>query len=235
VIYWPGWQPVTILILIAGCILAYNKVSKSFIGADLLFAAGGSLFVPLGAAAVAPDHTLANAPALTWIIFTLSFIDHLVFNAIYGGLKDVVTDRKHGCNTIACAGVVVDDEGRLMFRPGFKAAAWAGNIALVVLYFLPVLAFDHPWNTWQLVLMAAASAMMLFHISQLFALRRFDRRDIETITRQRELASKAVLMCLMFSWIGWFWFVVVVALPGVLHLVLNTVMNGHPFRLPQEF
>lgn len=235
VICWPGWQPASILLVIAGCILAYNKVSKSFIGADVLFAAGGSLFVLLGAAAVIRDHTLANVPALTWIVFALSFIDHLVFNAIHGGLKDVVTDGKQGCITVACAGAAVDDDGRLTFRPLFKAAAWAGNIALIALYFLPVLAFDHPWTAWQLALMAAASAAMLFHTWQLFEQRRFDRRNIETVTRQRELASKAVLMCLMFSWAGWFWVLVIVALPGILYLVLNTVMNGHPFRLPQEF
>jgi len=235
IISWPGWQPLAILLLLAGCIVVYNRFSKSFIGADPIFALAGALFILLGAAAVMPGYSLLHAPALTWIVFAVSFLDHWHFNAVLGGLKDVVTDRRHGCKTIACAGTVVADDGSLTFRPQFRAIAWALNLVVVFLYFLPVLAFDHPASNTQLAVMALTSAIMLLQVGLLFRLRQFDRRRIEALTRQRELASKAVMVSMLFSWAGEFWVLMLMTLPMAFYMVLNSLMNGHPFRLPQEF
>lgn len=235
ILSWPGLLPVGILIVIAMFIVAYNRYSKQFAGADLLFAAGGSLLLILGAVTVLPEQNLKLLPPLTWLVFAIAFIDHINFNGVLGGIKDVVSDREQGCNTLACRNVNIDDAGKMTISPQFRFAALFGGVAITVLSFWPFFWADYPSSIWQITLCVIFATLNLYYTYRFLGIERHDRDVIEKIARQREMAAKSLMLCMIIGWIGLTWAAIVFFVPTVSFALFNAIMNGHPFRLPESF
>lgn len=232
---WPGLMPIGILMLIALLIVLYNRYSKMFLGADFVFATAGSLLCVLGAVAIIPTHDLRLLPALTWIVFAISFIDHLNFNAVLGGVKDALSDKKQGCDTIACRNIEVDDDGCMRISVGFKAMALLGSLLIIALVFLPFTVFSYPSNPWQIGLLIVFSGLTLFHTYEFVNMERHDRDIIAQVARKREMASKSLLVCMLAIWIGVSWTIFLLVIPMLFFVIFSVVMYGHPFRLPAEY
>ena len=235
ILSWPGLLPISILILLAAFVVAYNRYSKTFAGSDLLFAAGGSLLLILGAVTVLPDQDLRLLPPITWVVVAISFIDHINFNAVLGGIKDVVSDKQHNCNTLACRNIDIDETGKMTISRRFRFAALAGGVAMTALAFWPFFWATYPSSSWQIALCAVFAGLNLYHTYRFVNIDRHDRNVIEKIARQREMAAKSLMLGMLVVWIGLSWTAIVFFVPAVSFAVFNAIMNGHPFRLPEGY
>jgi len=232
---WPGPVPLSLYVVVALCVVAYNRYSKRFAGSDLLFATGGSTLIILGAATVLPGHDLGQLPRLTWLVFAISFIDHINFNAVLGGIKDVVTDKAQHCNTLACRNIAVADDGTMMVGVAFRITALAGTALMIGLSLLPFTWASYPSYAWQIALCVMFAAATLYYTYRFVSMERHDRDIIEKLARQREMAAKSLMLCMWTSWIGPLWTLIIFAVPATSFLLFNTLMNGNPFRLPKDF
>lgn len=232
---WPGVVPVGLLVGIAALIVLYNRISKRFVGTDVLFATAGMLFCILGAVSEIPNHDVRLMPALTWIVVAITFLDLLNFNAVLGGFKDLVSDRDQGCKTLAGKFIQVDSSGRIVVDVAFKFATMLGTLMMIALIFLPFLVVSFPSTKWQIGAMLVLSAMTIFYTYKFINVRQFDRNVIGEFAGKREFASNLLRLCMFVTWIGLGWTLYLMATGAAILIVFNTLIHGHPFRAPAAY
>lgn len=234
-IAWPGLLPAGLLMMIAALVVLYNRLSKRFVGTDVLFATAGMLFVVLGAVSAIPNYDPTLIPALTWIVVAITFLDLLNFNAVLGGFKDLVSDKEQGCRTLAGKFTKVDSDGRLTTSAGFKIVTMSGTLLMIALIFLPFLVLPYPSTEWQIGAMAVLSVMTVFYTWKFVNVRQFDREAIGELAGKREFASNMLRLFMFVSWIGITWTLYLMAMGAAILVLFNIFIYGHPFRTPSAY
>ncbi|MFO7677770.1 MAG: UbiA family prenyltransferase [Thermoplasmatota archaeon] len=172
-------------ILLIAYILAtiYNFASKKYPGMDF-FVAGAVFFLILfGAATVSIQHFWSNY--LIWIVASIGAVQVLFMNMINGAIKDIDHDKQGSANTLAIWLGAQTYKGKITLPTSFKAVGYLVEIVRSVLIFIPffILPFfsrqlNNPFVLLRIGLLIFLTVIILFSISKLFSIQKFNRTYI---------------------------------------------------------
>ncbi len=151
----------------------YDVYGKKIFASDILVALSVAFIFLIGAFALNKQPTL-----FTWIIFVLTFNNLFHMNAIEGGIKDADHDVLMNVNNIALRSGVSVNGKNLIIPTSFKLLSMLVRISSIILLFIPFIFFNNSFFYWQLVILAVASAGVLFFSMKLLSLKQFDRSKI---------------------------------------------------------
>lgn len=226
---WPAAAVLFLAQVLAG---VYNVYSKTFPGADVFYALSAALLCLSGAlAALAPG---ARVPPLAWVIIAVMFAEHLFFNIVAGGMKDLTLDSRAGVRTLVLA--LSRREGdTLRVSPVFRAGAMGLKLASVLLVFVPFVRPGLAGHPFQWVILVVLAAGTLFHAWKLLAHDPADRQGILDLTRKEETLCKALVPVMLVSVVGVPWAVTIVMFPVLWFLFFNFLMHGALLTNPRSF
>lgn len=231
---WPAVGPLAVL----GCAMAatalYNRFGKSFPGGDVFYGLAGGLMFLLGAVVAAPGHDLAALSTPVWALFLVQVLNHVYFNAVNGGVKDLVSDHRLGVPTMAVRWSRVEGRHIRIGWP-FRALALGLSTAVLGLTAWALLSGILEWHVWQGVAMALCAVASLRLTWQLLMTTVHDRQRIANLLTRREMATTAVLMLLLPAHVGPAWLAMLVAIPMAWFTMLNRFLNGTYFRMPGDY
>lgn len=220
----PDARAVAWLLLATVLAMVYDVVSKRVLGADLLFAASAASLALFGAVAAGGNSRAAL------LVAAIVFVEHLFFNAIEGGLKDVVSDRAAGVDTVAGRLVAVDGES-LAPSLAFRALALALKTTSAALAFAIV---DHG-STAQWILLAFVVASGLGFSAKLTSMRRYDWPAMARLLIPIEMASRSLIPVALADRIGWGWVAALFGVPAIWYLSLARAVHAREQLVPRRF
>jgi len=173
----------------------YDIYGKKVPGSDFAVALSMSLVFLFGALAV------GTPTLLTWIIFLLTFNQTLHMNAVEGGIKDADHDFMMGVKNIALtAGVKV--EGRRISIPWhFRIFGMGIRISSLLLIFVPFI-YGLDYLIWQIPLLLALMAMVIFIEIKLLWMKKFDRERIRRLIAAAAFTRYSIVPVMLVSKIG---------------------------------
>jgi len=188
---------VVVLVLAAVLGSIYDLYGKKIPGSDFFVATSMSFLFLYGALAVA-DSSIA---ILTWVIFLLTFNQTLHMNAIEGGIKDADHDYLMGVKNLALlSGVKV--QGKNVHIPTiFASFGMAIRIFSAILVFIPFI-YGVKYYYWQIALLVAMLAGVLYIEAKLVTLKKFDRKKIRKLIAGATFLRYAVVPVMLMSLIG---------------------------------
>jgi 4-hydroxybenzoate polyprenyltransferase len=222
--------------LLASVVLAmlYNTLSKKLVGSDVLFASSTALLCLFGALAVSDEmHGLEGISALTCLVVSVKFMDHLVFN-IGGALKDIANDRNAGATTFPIWLGVGECEEKLVTKR-FKVVVVLLKLISIALIFTPFLFFDLRFAVWQLPIVVLLALRSVIYTVKTVNVGSLDRSRIGYCWVNQELAGKALLPLVLLGHIGMPWTLVLLFGPPAWFLILSYVLYGRFFALSRAF
>ncbi len=223
-------------ILVLSMVLAalYNMYSKKFVGADVLYAGSAALLVLFGAVSATGDQTMAHLGGLAWVMIIFQFIDHFFFNAVEGGLKDVVNDQRAGVKTIATA-LVIQNGGSMTLAGSFKAVFMTVKIVTVLLIFIPHVFMGFPLSGWQVAALLLLGLCAILYTIKILAITSFNREQIGGYALKQELACKLLVPVMLCNFIGLPWTLFLLFVPLLWFHFFNYLLHGKLFALPKSF
>jgi 4-hydroxybenzoate polyprenyltransferase len=210
--------------------LAYDAISKRVIGADLLFGASAACLPLAGAFAANGGATISP---LALLVVASVFLEHVFFNAIEGGLKDIVGDRQAGARTFAQRYVRVDGDAidtRGVF--GITAHLLKGSSVALVLV---TLALREPIDAVQLAVFGALGIIASVFTARLLAHRRFDWFRMAHELMPIEMASRAFVPVFLADRIGWGVAALLCVVPALWFVGFSKLVHSRGFALPKRF
>jgi len=210
----------------------YNGCSKKFPGADIFYAASAALLCLSGALAVVERG--APLPPLVWIVMAVMFAEHLFFNVVAGGMKDLTLDRRAGVRTLVLA-LGREEGNRVQVSRVFQCGALALKAVSVGLVFVPFVLLELPGGTVQVFMLAVLATGTFFYTGRLLGHDPADRKGILDLTRKEETLCKALVPVMLISVVGVPWALLVVVFPVLWFLVLNFLLHGALLTNPQSF
>lgn len=175
----------------------YDLYGKKIPGSDFFVAISMSFVFLYGALAVAGS----SIGILTWVIFMLTFNQTLHMNAVEGGIKDADHDYLMGVRNIALSSGVKVKGKSIRIPLGFAAFGMSIRIFSAVLVFIPFL-YGMSYDYWQIALLVAMLAGVLYIETKLVTLRKFDRKKIRKLIAGATFLRYAVVPVMLMSFIG---------------------------------
>jgi 4-hydroxybenzoate polyprenyltransferase len=217
-----------ILILLAWILGSiYDVYGKKIFASDVLVALSIAFIFLIGA------YALNNEPTLfTWIIFILTFNNLFHMNAVEGGIKDADHDVLMNVNNIALRSGVKVEGKKLTIPLRFKALGMAVRLSSIILLFSPFIFFNQPYYLWQIVILAVASAGVLFFSIKLLSLKEFDRNKIRKYISIQSFLRYSLVPIMLFSVIDLIPAVILIFIPIVWYIVF-TPFTGVKFLRPR--
>jgi len=226
------WAAGGVLLLAQVLAGLYNIYSKKFPGADIFYAVSAGLLCLSGALAVlAPG---APVPPLAWIVIAIMFTEHLFFNIVAGGMKDLTLDCRAGVKTLVLA-LSRWEGGTVRVRPAFRVGTMVLKVASILLVFTPFafLGLDaHPVQLPVLVLLAAGAVLQAY---KLLSHDPADRKGILDLTRKEETLCKALVPVMLISVVGLPWALTIVMFPILWFMFFNLLLHGALLTNPRSF
>ncbi|MBN2449851.1 MAG: UbiA prenyltransferase family protein [Lentisphaeria bacterium] len=225
-------RPTAIVMLVAamGFAFLYNRFSKRFSGSDLFFACSAALLCLYGSRTAGAQAPLGGAPhTLLAAVVGIVFLDHLVFNALEGGLKDLGSDAHAGASTLVRRFLAADRNGRLHFTRAGRVFFLGLKACSVGLALLPSAVAGTPVYAWQVVALGATAGLTLALTGQLVCGQASDRRRIFRLTLMQETACRTLVPLMLARVAGPEWTLLLVLIPLLWFLVTNPLLNGSLF------
>ncbi len=214
-----------LMLVLAGILGSiYDMYGKKLPGSDFLVSISMAFLVLLGALSFGTPNVL------TWIVFVLTFNQSLHMNAIEGGIKDADHDYKMGVLNIAyIAGVRVDGE-KLTIPWPFKAFGLGIRLTSAFLFFTPFLFFGFEYPIWVLVLLAVATAIVLFFSFRLVMMNRFDRDRIRKYIGLQSFLRYSLVPIMLYPVIGWLAMLILIVYPIVWYIAFTPLVKEKLFK-----
>lgn len=205
----------------------YDVYGKKIFASDILVALSIAFIFLIGAFALDKEPTL-----FTWIIFILTFNNLFHMNAVEGGIKDADHDVLMNVNNIALRSGVRVDGKKLTIPTRFKILGMSVRLSSVILLFSPFLIFNEPYYLWQLVILALASAGVLYFSVKLLSLKEFERNTIRKYISIQSFLRYSLVPIMLFSVIGIIPAVILIFLPIIWYIGF-TPLTGVKFLRPR--
>lgn len=234
VVPFEGLRPTMALLLSFVFAFVYNMYSKRIPGADFLFAASATFLCLFGVYA-ASASTGAPIPPIVWCLLGVVFVEHLFFNMIEGGLKDVDLDGRSGIKTIARRLIQCDPDGTLHVGLAFRVMAYGLKTLTVVLAFLPFVLLDEPWTPPQMAILVLNAVLAFYYMHRLVDVDRFDWQRMGFDMIKQEMAARTLMPFMLLDRIGWVWAAGILAAPMVWHTSTVWFVHRRLFALPKRF
>jgi 4-hydroxybenzoate polyprenyltransferase len=212
----------------------YNELSKKITGADFFYAGSAAVLVLFGALYVSEERTLSAVGAFVWVIVVIQLLDHLFYNIVEGGMKDVVNDQKFGARTFACRSIEVSD-GKMSISALYKGSMLIVKLGAIVLVFVPLFAMDIERSIGQLVALGIIAAASLYHSYRLLTTENYDRRYIGIHTLKQEMACKALVPVMLLHHAGVMWMLLLLFVPMLWFGFFNKLLHGKGFEFPEIY
>jgi len=198
---------VLISILVFAYILAtiYNFASKKYPGMDFFVAGAVFFLIVFGAATVSIQQLLSNH--LIWIVASIGAVQVLFMNMINGAIKDIDHDEKGRANTLAIEIV----RSFFIFIPFFILPVFSEKIM-------------QPFVLFRVVLLIFLTAITLYSISKLFAIKQFKRNYIRKWIGLIVIVMYATTP-IMLSTLNIF-FALIAFIPPAWFIISNIVLHG---------
>lgn len=210
--------------------IAYDLVSKRLLGSDFLFAASAACLVLAGVFSANDGFTMSG---IGLVVVGVFFLEHLFFNAIGGGLKDVVSDHQVGAVTLAQRFVRVEGEA-ISIAPTFRIVGLSLKCGSFLLAAVPV--WSHASEAkLQSGLLAFVGAVAVFFSIRLLWRRRYDWLAIAKDLMPIEMASRLFVPLLLLDRIGGFLVALFFFVPAFGYLGFSRVVHSRGFALPKRF
>lgn len=210
--------------------MAYDLVSKRLLGSDLLF--GGSAACLAIAGAFAGNGAFALSP-LAVVVVIVIFLEHLFFNAIEGGLKDVVSDRDAGAVTFAQRYVRVEGDS-ISIQPAFRNLGLLLKASAVFVATVPLIrGGSSEWGPLLALVVVGATAFA-FSV-RLLSRRRYDWIAIAKDLMPIEMASRLFLPILLTDRIGIGGVILFLCLPAGWYIGFAKLVHARGMSLPKRF
>lgn len=234
VLSFDGPRPAAALVASFAFAFVYNLLSKRIVGADLLFAASATFLCLFGVLAAAA-HAAVEVPAVAYCLLGVVFVEHLFFNMIEGGLKDVDLDGRSGIRTVARRLIRCDADGTLHVSAVFRVLAYGLKAVTVCLAFLPFLALGERWTPVQMVVLVLNAGLAFHYLHRLVDVERYDWQRMGYDMIKQEMASRTLLPFMLLDRIGWGWALGILAAPMVWHTSTVWFLHRRLFALPKRF
>ena len=203
----------------------YDVYGKKIFASDILVALSVAFIFLIGAFALNKEPTL-----FTWIIFVLTFNNLFHMNAIEGGVKDADHDVLMNVNNIALRSGVCVNQNKLFIPLSFKLLGMSIRISSIILLFTPFIFFDKPFFSWQLVMLALASAGVLFFSLKLLTLKQFDRSKIRKFISIQSFLRYSLVPLMLISLIDVIPALLLIFLPICWYLVFTPLTGVKLFQ-----
>lgn len=210
--------------------MSYDAISKRVLGSDLLFGASAACLALAGALAVGSWGSVSD---LAKCAIAIVFVEHLFFNAIEGGLKDVMSDGRARATTFAQRFIRVVGE-RIEVSRTFLVTAFglkASSIA-IALYGASRSAATS-WSTY-LVLIALGVAALVF-TARLVLRDRYDWPAMAKDLMPIEMASRLFVPVMLVHAIGWGVVALLFFVPAIWYVTLAKLVHARGMELPKRF
>lgn len=234
IIPFQGPLPTLALLLSFAFAFVYNMYSKRLPGADFLFAASATCLCLFGVCAATAYEQVA-IPSIVWCLLGVVFVEHLFFNMIEGGLKDVDLDGKSGIKTIARRLIECDPDGTLRVGLRFRVMAYGLKALTVALVFLPFVFMDEPWTKPQMAILVFNAVLAFYYMHRLVDVDRFDWQRMGFDMIKQEMAARTLMPFMLLDRIGWGWAIGILAAPMVWHTSTVWFVHRRLFALPKRF
>ncbi len=210
--------------------IVYDHVSKHVLGSDLLFGVSAASLCLVGALAVAPFEEVT---LVAWIVVAIVFVEHLFFNAIEGGLKDVPNDKAAGAITLAQRFVATDGESMVIGRPFVALGLLLKSTTVGLAAF--ALSRDPDTSRSQWIALAFFGGSALVFSFRLLSHRRYDWPKMAQDLMPIEMASRLIVPIVIASRIGWGGVALFFFVPAFWYLTLAKVVHSRGLALPKRF
>lgn len=210
--------------------MAYDFVSKRLLGSDLLF--GGSAACLALAGAFAGNGAFSLSP-LAVVVVIVIFLEHLFFNAIEGGLKDVVSDREAGAVTLAQRFVRVDGDS-ISIQPTFRNLGLGLKASALLVAAVPLVRGGQDSMGPLLALFLVGATALAFSV-RLLSRRRYDWIAIAKDLMPIEMASRSFLPILLTERIGLTGVILFFCLPAAWYVGFAKLVHARGMSLPKRF
>lgn len=211
--------------------IGYDLISKRVLGSDLLFAASAGCLVLAGVFCATGSFAISPLGAAVVAVY---FVEATFFNAIGGGLKDVVTDRRAGAVTLAQRFVRVDGES-IAIAPSFRILAVSLKATSFAIAVVSSILHGGDDVGLQLVMLALSGAAAIGFAVRLVTRRRYDWFAMAKDLMPIEMASRLFAPILLFDRIGWIGLAAFFFLPAAWYLGFAKLVHARGFALPKRF
>jgi 4-hydroxybenzoate polyprenyltransferase len=221
------FYPILILVVSAGCIIIYDRISKRRSYTDLFVSSGIFFLILYGASTTVPS--LSMITPLTWIVCTLGAIQSLFMQVVTGAVKDLENDSIHGVWTLANSVGVHITNGSLHVTRQFKTIAYSIQLFDLAIVFLPFFIIWQAtvvdlWQIAQWATLVAIGILMLLVSSKLLSMRIFNRARARMLIGSHYLLNFSLVPIMLMSQNPTSW--VLVLFPGLGFLVSNLMLHG---------
>jgi 4-hydroxybenzoate polyprenyltransferase len=222
---------VLISILVFAYILAtiYNFASKKYPGMDFFVAGAVFFLIVFGAATVSIQQLLSNH--LIWIVASIGAVQVLFMNMINGAIKDIDHDEKGRANTLAIRLGAKTQKGKITLPNSFKIVGYLVEIVRSFFIFIPFFILPvfsekimQPFVLFRVVLLIFLTAITLYSISKLFAIKQFKRNYIRKWIGLIVIVMYATTP-IMLSTLNIF-FALIAFIPPAWFIISNIVLHG---------
>lgn len=210
--------------------MSYDAISKRVLGSDLLFGASAACLALAGALAVGSWGSVSD---LAKCAIAIVFVEHLFFNAIEGGLKDVMSDRRAGAITFAQRFIrVVGD--RIEVSHTFVATAFGLKVTSIALALYGTsLATQSP--LLPIALIALLGVIALFFSARFILRREYDWPAMAKDLMPIEMASRLFVPVMLVQAIGWGVVALLFFIPAFWYVTLAKLVHARGMELPKRF
>jgi 4-hydroxybenzoate polyprenyltransferase len=214
-----------LMLVLAGVLGSiYDLYGKKLPGSDFLVSISMSFLVLLGAL----SFGLPNV--ITWIVFILTFNQSLHMNAVEGGIKDADHDYKMGVINLAYIAKVRVEGDKLTIPWPFKAFGLGIRFTSAFLLFTPLLFFGYHYAVWNIVLLALATAIVLFFSIRLVMMNTWDRDKIRKYIGLQSFLRYSLVPIMLVPIIGWLAMIVLVIFPILWYIAFTPLVKEKLFK-----
>ncbi len=231
--------------------IVYDLISKRVVGSDVLFGISAACLALAGAWSV---RGLGIPGDVACLVIAITGVEYLFFNAIEGGLKDVVSDREAGARTFAQRFIAFGGRGEpggdadaIVIGGVFRFTALALKSTSIALAFLVLArgsgsdaeaaagAPSTPVAAIQWILLGIFGLCALVFSVRLLSHRRYDWPAIARDLMPLEMASRLLVPLSLANRIGWVAVAALFFVPAFWYVTMARLVHLRGFRLPKRF
>jgi 4-hydroxybenzoate polyprenyltransferase len=214
-----------ICIILAGILgSVYDLYGKKIVGSDFLVSISMSFVFLFGAL------SFGQPTIITWIIFILTFNQAIHMNAVEGGIKDADHDYKMGVTNMALSSGVKVEGNNLIIPNIFKAFGFGIRLFSAVLLFTPFVFFGYNYYSWQIILLAALTFILLALSVKFLTMKIFERSKIRKIIGVQSFLRYSLVPIMLIPIIGTLTSVILIIFPIFWYIIFTPLLGEELFK-----
>lgn len=201
----------------------YNIYGKKITGSDLIVALSQSLFLLFGALIVSSKISIGF---ITWILFSLTFLQLFYMNAIAAALKDVDHDYIKKIRNLAFIfGVKVANNKKFIVPTAFKILGTGIRCTSIFVIFLPFFYYNVKYQIIQIALLLILSIITMYCNFKILFLKKFDKSKLKKMIMIQLALHYIIVPIILISFTNLVIILLITFVPIIWYFLVSYTIN----------